>query len=74
MRTELRKCEQRVEKLGDMAEKLSQKLADPTLYEDGKIGEMEVWQRKYAEVRDAQDRAEDLWMRALEKLETAEGA
>ncbi|WP_197916015.1 ABC-F family ATP-binding cassette domain-containing protein [Thiosulfatihalobacter marinus] len=74
LRTELRKCEQRVEKLGDMAEKLSQKLADPTLYEDGKIGEMEVWQRKYAEVRDAQDRAEDLWMRALEKLETAEGA
>ncbi|PSL20753.1 ABC-F family ATP-binding cassette domain-containing protein [Shimia abyssi] len=71
LKAEVRKCEQRVEKLEDMAQKLSVKLADPTLYEGAKIGEMEVWQRKYAEVRDAQDRAEELWMRALEKLEKA---
>ncbi|MBO6897860.1 MAG: ABC-F family ATP-binding cassette domain-containing protein [Shimia sp.] len=72
LRAEVRKSEQRVEKLNDMADKLAKKLADPSLYEDEKLGEMEVWQKKYAEVRDAQDRAEDLWMRALEKLEKAE--
>ncbi len=72
LRAEVRKSEQRVEKLNDMADKLAKKLADPSLYEDEKLGEMEVWQKKYAEVRDAQDRAEDLWMKALEKLENAE--
>lgn len=72
LRAEVRKCEARVEKLNEMADKLAKKLADPTLYEDAKLGEMEVWQKKYGEVRDAQDRAEDLWMKALEKLEKAE--
>ncbi|MFY0619397.1 MULTISPECIES: ABC-F family ATP-binding cassette domain-containing protein [unclassified Shimia] len=71
LKSEVRKSEQRVEKLNDMADKLAKKLADPTLYEDSKLGEMEVWQKKYAEVRDAQDRAEDLWLKALEKLEKA---
>lgn len=72
LQSEIRKCEARVEKLNEMSDKLAKKLADPTIYEDGKQGELEVWQRKYAEVRDAQDRAEDLWIRALEKLEKAE--
>ncbi|SHJ19937.1 ATP-binding cassette, subfamily F, member 3 [Shimia gijangensis] len=72
LKAEVRKCEQRVEKLNDMSDKLAKKLADPKIYQDGKLGEMEVWQRKYAEVRDAQDRAEELWLRALEKLEKAE--
>ncbi|MGX9350351.1 ABC-F family ATP-binding cassette domain-containing protein [Shimia sp. W99] len=72
LKTEIRKCEARVEKLNEMSDKLAKKLADPSIYEDGKQGELEVWQRKYAEVRDAQDRAEDLWIRALEKLEKAE--
>ncbi len=72
LRAEARKGEARVAKINDMAEKIAKKLADPTLYEDGKLGEMEVWQRKYAEVRDAQDRAEEIWMKALEKLEKAE--
>jgi len=72
LRAEVRKCEARVEKLNEMSDKLAKKLADPTLYEDTKLGEMEVWQKKYGEVRDAQDRAEDLWMKALEKLEKAE--
>ena len=72
LKADARKCEQRVEKLNDMSDKLAKKLADPKIYEDGKQGEMEVWQRKYAEVRDAQDRAEDMWMRALEKLEKAQ--
>ena len=71
MKTEVRKCEERLEKLNVMGDKLAKKLADPTLYEDGKAGEAEVWQKKYAEVRTALDRAEALWIAASEKLEAA---
>ncbi len=69
LKAEVRKCEARVAKLNDMRDKLAKKLASPALYEDGKTGEAEVWQRKYAEVMDGLDRAEELWLAALEKLE-----
>ena len=58
-------------KLNEMRDKLAKKLADPALYEQDKLGEMAVWQKKYAEVMEALDRAEALWMTALEKLEKA---
>ena len=74
LRSEVRKSEARVEKLNTMRDKLAGKLADPALYEDANIAEMEVWQKKYAEVMEALDRAESLWMQDLEKLETAERA
>jgi ATP-binding cassette subfamily F protein 3 len=73
LRSEVRKSEARVEKLTEMREKLDEKLADPALYEPGKQADMQVWQRKHAEVIEALDKAEALWMDALEKLETAEG-
>jgi ATP-binding cassette subfamily F protein 3 len=72
LKAEVRKCEERSAKLEAMAEKLSAKLADPALYEDTRVGELEVWNKKYAEVREAMERAEALWMAALEKLEAAE--
>ncbi|WP_422072989.1 ABC-F family ATP-binding cassette domain-containing protein [Tranquillimonas rosea] len=72
MRSEVRKCEARVEKLSDMRDKLAAKLADPELYDDGRVGELETWNRKYAEVMEATERAEALWMAALEKLEKAQ--
>ncbi len=72
LRAEVRKCEDRVEKLNEMGEKLSAKLADPALYESDKVGELEVWNRKYAELRAALERAEALWLEAQEKLEQAE--
>ena len=71
LRGEVRKSEARVAKLNEMRDKLAKKLADPALYEDAKLGEMEVWQKKYAEVMGALDRAEALWMQDLEKLEKA---
>jgi len=71
LRSEVRKSEARVAKLNEMRDKLAKKLADPALYEDAKLGEMEVWQKKYAEVMGALDRAEALWMQDLEKLEKA---
>ena len=55
-----------------MRDKLSVKLADPALYEKTRKGEAAVWQQKYAEVMNGLDRAESLWMLALEKLEAAE--
>jgi ATP-binding cassette subfamily F protein 3 len=71
LKAEVRKCEDRLEKLNDMRDKLAAKLADPALYEDARKGELETWNRKYAEVMDALDRAEALWLAAQEKLEAA---
>ncbi|MCE8539438.1 ABC-F family ATP-binding cassette domain-containing protein [Ruegeria pomeroyi] len=72
LRAELRKCEERVEKLSEMHEKLAAKLADPALYADDKVADLEVWNRKYAELKDAMERAETLWMDAQEKLDAAQ--
>ncbi|MDX8349781.1 ABC-F family ATP-binding cassette domain-containing protein [Cognatiyoonia sp. IB215446] len=74
LRAEVRKSEDRVNKINEMRDKLAKKLADPALYEDGKAGELETWNKKYAEVMDGLERAEGLWMAALEKLEKAENA
>ncbi|MGH1329636.1 MAG: ABC-F family ATP-binding cassette domain-containing protein [Paracoccaceae bacterium] len=71
LRSEVRKCEARVEKIHDMRDKLAKKLADPKLYEEGRPEEAAVWQRKYAEVMEAQDRAETMWLSAQDKLEKA---
>jgi ATP-binding cassette, subfamily F, member 3 len=72
LRSEVRTCEARLQKLEEMRDKLAKKLADPAMYEDDRVGEAEVWQRKYAEVMEALDRAEALWMAAAQKLEAAE--
>ncbi len=72
LRSEVRKGEERIHKLNRMRDQLAAKLADPALYAEGKLGEAEVWQRKYAEVMEGLDRAESLWMAAVEKLEKAE--
>ncbi|MEP3773176.1 MAG: ATP-binding cassette domain-containing protein, partial [Sulfitobacter pontiacus] len=71
LRAEVRTAEARVTKINDMRDKLAKKLADPALYEKDKVGELEVWNKKYAEVMAALERAEAIWMGALEKLETA---
>jgi ATP-binding cassette subfamily F protein 3 len=71
IRAEVRKSEDRLAKLNEMRDRLAKKLADPDLYEPGRAGEMTVWQKKYAEVMDALDRAEALWLAAQEKLEEA---
>ena len=72
LKQDARKCEERVEKLNGMADKLARKLADPAMYDEDNKDEATVWQKKYSEVMEAQARAETLWMRALEKLERAE--
>jgi ATP-binding cassette subfamily F protein 3 len=74
LKAEVRKCEARVAKIEEMRETLAKKLADPALYETARKGELETWNKKYAEVMDGLHRAEALWEAALEKLETAESA
>ncbi|WP_137700109.1 ABC-F family ATP-binding cassette domain-containing protein [Marimonas lutisalis] len=71
LRADVRKCEDRVDKLNDMRDRLAEKLAKPELYDNP--AEAAVWQKKYAEVMEGLERAETLWMAALEKLEAAEG-
>ena len=53
-----------------MLEKISEKMADPALYDDP--AEAEKWGRKHAEATQALPRAEALWLDALERLEAAE--
>lgn len=72
LRSEARKCEDRVEKLLEMQGKLEEKLADPELYDPSRKDEALQWQKKMAEVEEALARAEGLWEAALEKLEEAE--
>jgi ATP-binding cassette, subfamily F, member 3 len=71
LKAEVRKCEDRLAKLNDMRDKLAKKLADPALYEDARKGELATWNGKYAEVMQALDKAEALWLDAQEKLEAA---
>ncbi|WP_109564781.1 ABC-F family ATP-binding cassette domain-containing protein [Jannaschia seohaensis] len=72
LRAEVRKAEARMSKIDEMRDKLAKKLADPGLYEESRVGELETWNKKYAEVMEAADRAEGLWMAAAEALEKAE--
>ncbi|WP_128516714.1 ABC-F family ATP-binding cassette domain-containing protein [Tabrizicola thermarum] len=69
LKAEVRRCEERLAKLNDMRDKLARKLADPDLYEDARKGELATWNAKYAEVMQALDRAEALWLEAQERLE-----
>ncbi len=73
LRQEVSTAEARVEKLTDIREKLAEKLADPAMYDADRVAETEGWQKKFAEVEDGLERAEALWMKALERLEAAGG-
>ena len=72
LRVEVKKCEERLGKIDEMRDRLAKKLADPALYESDRIGELETWNRKYAEVMAALDKAEAMWISAQAKLEAAQ--
>ncbi|MFP5478306.1 MAG: ABC-F family ATP-binding cassette domain-containing protein, partial [Alphaproteobacteria bacterium] len=71
LKAEVRKCEDRLAKLNDMRDKLATKLADPALYEDSRKSELATWNAKYAELMQALDKAEALWLTAQERLEAS---
>ncbi|RFP87542.1 ABC transporter ATP-binding protein [Rhodobacteraceae bacterium 63075] len=70
LRADVKKCEERIEKLEKMRERLDELLADPTLYTERKHALPEL-QRKDVELTEAMARAEKLWETALAKLEGA---
>lgn len=70
---DVRTCEERLAKIADMLAKVELRLADPALY-DGPSERIETLQRKRAEILDAQERAEDLWITAQERLDAARPA
>ncbi|WP_461308219.1 ABC-F family ATP-binding cassette domain-containing protein [Albidovulum sp.] len=72
LRAEVRRCEERIARLAEMREKLSAKLAEPALYEAGRADELAQWNRKFAELEQAEHRAEALWLAAQERLDAAE--
>jgi ATP-binding cassette subfamily F protein 3 len=72
LKADVRKSEERVKKINEMRDKLAKKLADPVLYEDGRKGELETWNKKYAEVMNGLERSEAMWMQSLENLEKAQ--
>jgi ATP-binding cassette subfamily F protein 3 len=73
LRSDVRKCEERLAKLEEMRRKLDAILADPALYAPGREAEAAKWQAKRAELAEALERAETLLLDALEWLEAAEG-
>ena len=68
LREEVASCEERVTTLQGMRDKLDLKMAEPGFY-DGEAAAISMWQKKHVEVTDGLERAESLWMDALEKLE-----
>jgi ATP-binding cassette subfamily F protein 3 len=71
-RSELKRAEERIEKITVMHGKLQEKLADPKLYEDHNSADLAVWQKKFHEVETALLRAEKLWLNASETVEKLE--
>ena len=71
LKVDVRTCEERLQKIEKMLEQVDLKLADPALY-NGPPGRIETLQKKRAEILEAQERAEDLWMTAMDRLEKAE--
>jgi ATP-binding cassette subfamily F protein 3 len=68
-KTEVKKCEDRIEKLQTMKNKVADILSNQKLYSDEKIEELENWNKKFSEIEQAINRAESLWMQAQQKLE-----
>ncbi|WP_040650555.1 ABC-F family ATP-binding cassette domain-containing protein [Roseovarius sp. 217] len=71
LRQDVKRCEERLEKLHGMEGKVAEKLADPKIYHD--VHGLTQWQKKYAEIKQGLSLAETLWMEALERLEATEG-
>ena len=71
LKNNVKKSEDRIEKLLIMEEKISQKLADPKIYLDTNRDELVVLNTKYAEVRKAMTKAENLWEKAQKNLDNA---
>lgn len=68
---EVKKCEERMAKLDEMKGKVAAILGDPDFYAKESTAKIEDITKKHGEIVQAQEKAEALWMEAVEKLETA---
>ena len=71
LQAEVSKCEARITTLEGMRTKLDKKLAEAEIYSPANAAKLDSYQKKRVEIMDGLDRAEALWMNALEKLEAA---
>ena len=71
LRSEVRKAEERLAKLSEMRAKLSARMADPALYDAARKADLDQFTAKFAELEEAEHRAEALWLEAQERLEAA---
>ena len=71
LRSEVRKAEERLAKLSEMRAKLSARMADPALYDAAHKADLDQFTAKFAELEEAEHRAEALWLEAQERLEAA---
>ena len=72
LHSDVRKAEERLAKLSEMRAKLSARMADPALYEAARKADLDQFTAKFAELEEAEHRAEALWLEAQERLEAAE--
>jgi ATP-binding cassette subfamily F protein 3 len=71
LRKNARSYEERVQKLAGLRKQIVDQLGNKEFYSKATAAQAETMQKKYAEVVQAMDKAEELWMAALEKLENA---
>jgi ATP-binding cassette subfamily F protein 3 len=71
LRKTARSYEERVQKLAGLRKQIVDQLGNKEFYSKATAAQAETMQKKYAEVVQAMDKAEELWMAALEKLENA---
>ena len=68
-KAEVKKCEDRVEKLLNMRKKVADILSDQDLYSVEKLKDLENWNKKFSEIDEAISRAEKLWIQAQQNFE-----
>ena len=68
-KAEVKKCEDRVEKLLTMRKKVADILSDQDLYSVEKLKDLENWNKKFSEIDEAINRAEKLWIQAQQNFE-----
>ena len=71
LQEEVKKCEERIDKLEEMKEKIAERMADPSFYAPENAAKVEELTKKHGEILQAMEKAENLWETAVEALEAA---
>jgi len=72
LRADVRKAEERLEKLETLRQRIDAKLADPNLWSGPAAASAPELQRKYAELRAEIEKAETAWLEAQERLDATQ--